>query len=64
MIALDTETTGLDPNTGHLVIEIGVVEMINRMPTENHYHQHQPEREVDEGLSPSTASRRRVVPTN
>ncbi len=49
-IALDTETTGLDPNTGHRVIEIGAVEMINRMPTENRYHQYiNPEREVDEG---------------
>ena len=49
-IALDTETTGLDPNTGHRVIEIGAVELINRMPTENRYHQYiNPEREVEEG---------------
>jgi DNA polymerase-3 subunit epsilon len=32
-IALDTETTGLDPNTGHRIVEIGCVEMHSRVRT-------------------------------
>ena len=49
-IVLDTETTGLEPQDGHRVIEIGCVEIINRRLTGNHYHQYlQPNREIDEG---------------
>ena len=49
-VVLDTETTGLDPRTGHRIIEIGCVEIINRRITRNHYHQYiQPDRESDEG---------------
>jgi DNA polymerase III subunit epsilon len=29
-IILDTETTGLEPEQGHRIIEIGCVELINR----------------------------------
>lgn len=32
-IALDTETTGLDPRAGHRIIEIGCVELLNHLPT-------------------------------
>jgi len=32
-IVFDTETTGLDPNAGHRVVEIGCVELINHVPT-------------------------------
>jgi DNA polymerase-3 subunit epsilon len=32
-IVLDTETTGLDPNTGHRIVEIGCLELINRVTT-------------------------------
>jgi DNA polymerase-3 subunit epsilon len=32
-IVLDTETTGLDPNAGHRVVEIACVELMNRVPT-------------------------------
>lgn len=32
-IALDTETTGLDPSSGHRIVEIGCVELINHVPT-------------------------------
>ena len=31
-IVLDTETTGLDPNDGHRLVEIGCVEMANGLP--------------------------------
>jgi len=44
-IALDTETTGLDPTTGDRVVEIGAVELFNHMPTGKTYHQYlNPER--------------------
>ena len=32
-IVLDTETTGLDPLDGHRLVEIGCVELINRIPS-------------------------------
>lgn len=49
-IILDTETTGLDPQSGHRIIEIGCVEMCNRRLTGSNYHQYiNPEREVDPG---------------
>lgn len=49
-IVLDTETTGLEPQLGHRVIEIGCVEVVNRKLTGRHYHQYiNPEREVDQG---------------
>ena len=37
-IALDTETTGLSPDDGHRMVEIGCVEMINHMSTGNVFH--------------------------
>lgn len=49
-IVLDTETTGLDPNQGHRVIEIAAVEMVNRRLTGNHLHRYvNPDREIDAG---------------
>ncbi len=49
-IVLDTETTGLEPEQGHRIIEIGCVELLNRRPTGNNYHQYlQPDREIDAG---------------
>jgi len=46
-IVLDTETTGLDPNKGDRLIEIGCIEIINRMPTGREFHRFiNPEREV------------------
>jgi DNA polymerase-3 subunit epsilon len=48
-IVLDTETTGLEPEQGHRIIEIGCVELVDRRLTGNNFHQFlQPEREVDE----------------
>ena len=32
-VALDTETTGLDPEAGHRIVEIGCVELIDHVPT-------------------------------
>lgn len=39
-IVLDTETTGLDPQEGHRIVEIGAVELYNHVPTGNVYHQY------------------------
>ncbi len=51
-IVLDTETTGLDPQLGHRVIEIGCVEVVNRRPTGQHFHEYlNPEREIDAGAA-------------
>ena len=48
-IILDTETTGLDPNDGHRVIEIGCIEMVNRRLTDRTFHVYiNPEREIDQ----------------
>jgi DNA polymerase-3 subunit epsilon len=49
-IVLDTETTGLNPRTGDRVIEIGCVELRNRMLTGNNFHRYiNPERDSEEG---------------
>lgn len=46
-IVLDTETTGLDPKNGDRLIEIGCVELLNRLPTGKEYHVFiNPERDV------------------
>ena len=37
-IAFDTETTGLSPHDGHRLVEIGCVELVNRVETGRHYH--------------------------
>ena len=48
-IILDTETTGLDPNDGHRVIEIGCIEMVNRRLTDRTFHVYiNPERAIDQ----------------
>lgn len=49
-IVLDTETTGLSPENGHRVIEIGCVEMVNRRLTGSTLHFYlNPQRVLDEG---------------
>ena len=49
-IILDTETTGLDPKSGHRVIEIGCIEIINRKFTGEQFHVYlNPDRDSDEG---------------
>jgi len=48
-IVMDTETTGLDPFTGHRIVEIGAVELLNHIPTGNVYHQYiNPQRDMPE----------------
>lgn len=49
-VVLDTETTGLEPQQGHRVIEIGCVELLQRRHTGNRFHQYlNPERDIEEG---------------
>ena len=49
LIVLDTETTGLDVEDGHRIIEIGCIEIIDRNITSNSFHQYiNPERLIDE----------------
>ena len=37
-IVFDTETTGIDPNTGDRMVEIGCIEVLGRMPTGRTFH--------------------------
>ena len=62
-IVLDTETTGLSPRSGHKIVEIGCVEMINQIKTGNVFHRYiNPQRDMPEeafsihGLSESFLS--------
>jgi DNA polymerase III subunit epsilon len=49
-IVLDTETTGLEPELGHRIIEIGCVELVNRRASGRRFHHYlNPERDIDEG---------------
>ncbi len=49
-IILDTETTGLEAQLGHKLIEIGGVELVNRRFTGNNFHRYlNPERESEAG---------------
>ena len=48
-VVLDTETTGLDPYSGHKLVSIGCVELENHMPTgKTYYRLINPERDVPE----------------
>ena len=50
IVVLDTETTGLSPQEGHRIIEIGCVELINRRLTGNRFHVYiNPDRTIDQG---------------
>jgi DNA polymerase III subunit epsilon len=46
-IVFDTETTGLDPYQGHRLVEIGCIELYNRIPSGQTFHRYiNPERDV------------------
>ena len=48
-IVLDTETTGLDPETGDRIVEIGAIELWNHLPTGKTFHKYlNPERNMPE----------------
>ncbi len=49
-VVLDTETTGLEAELGHRILEIGCVEMIGRKITRRYFHHYiNPQRDIDEG---------------
>lgn len=49
-VLLDTETTGLEVQRGHRIIEIGCVELVQRRPTGRTFHSYlNPDRQIDEG---------------
>ena len=49
-VVLDTETTGLEPELNHRVIEVGCVELVNRRSTGRSFHRYlNPEREIEDG---------------
>jgi DNA polymerase-3 subunit epsilon len=51
-VILDTETTGLNPELGHRIIEIAAIELNGRKVSQQHFHHYlDPEREVDEDAS-------------
>jgi DNA polymerase-3 subunit epsilon len=46
-IVFDTETTGIDPANGDRMVEIGCIEMVNRVPTGRTFHAYfNPERSM------------------
>ena len=48
-IVLDTETTGLEPEQGHRIVEIGALEMLGRRVTGKRFHRYlDPERAIDD----------------
>jgi DNA polymerase-3 subunit epsilon len=48
-VVLDTETTGLDPAAGHRIVEIGCLEIVNRIATGHTFQRYlNPERDVPE----------------
>ena len=49
-VILDTETTGLEPEQGHRIIEVGCIEVVNRRRTGRKFHRYLwPDREIDAG---------------
>ncbi|MBI2994897.1 MAG: DNA polymerase III subunit epsilon [Gammaproteobacteria bacterium] len=51
-VVLDTETTGLEPEQNHRIIEIGCVELRNRRRTGRTFHSYlNPERDIEDGAT-------------
>ena len=48
-IVLDTETTGLDPEQGHRLVEVAALELVDHLPTGRSFHSYlNPERDMPE----------------
>ena len=48
-VVLDTETTGLDPDAGHRLVEVAALELVNHVPTGCHIQRYvNPERDMPE----------------
>jgi DNA polymerase-3 subunit epsilon len=49
LIVLDTETTGLEVDQGHRIVEVGAVALADRKRTDLHFHSYlNPQRSIDE----------------
>ena len=49
-VVLDVETTGPDVGSGHRIVEIGGVELVDRRVTERYFHRYiNPERAISDG---------------
>ena len=49
-VVLDTETTGLETERGHRIVEIGAVELVDRRLSGRRFHKYvNPQRDIDEG---------------
>ena len=49
LIVLDTETTGLEVEQGHRIVEVGAVALADRKRTDLHFHSYlNPQRSIDE----------------
>ena len=49
LIVLDTETTGLEVDQGHRIVEVGAVALADRKRTDQHFHSYlNPQRSIDE----------------
>ena len=49
-VVLDTETTGLEPASGHRIVEVGAVELVNHIPSGKRFRRYlDPERDMPEG---------------
>ena len=61
-VVLDTETTGLDWNRGHRVVEIGCIELLERRPTGRRFQRYlNPERDIDAGAQEVTGLTREFL---
>ena len=50
LVVLDVETTGMEVEDGHRIVEIACVELLNRRVTQREFHCHlNPERDIDDG---------------
>src|SRR5437763_14149979 len=46
-IVIDTETTGLDPNDGHRIVEVACIELMHHVPTGRKFHRYvNPDRDM------------------
>ncbi len=48
-VVLDTETTGISPDEGHQIIEIGCIELTDRRKTDQYHRYLKPTREIEDG---------------
>ena len=64
-IVLDTETTGLDPEAGHRIIEAAALELVDRRLTGAAFHRYfDPERDIEAAVGARSRRRTRTSRTS